>query len=313
MKSLIIGGAGFVGPYLEAELNKISGNEVYITKLAHEKYDTSMSQVVDLDIMDKEMVASLLRGIKPDWIFHLAAQSSVSLSWKNPKLTVDININGTLNILEVLKDLDYRPRLLLVGSGEEYGHVKASEVPIDENNNTRPGNIYAATKACQNMIGKIYCDAYNLDILSVRAFNHIGPNQKPLFVVADFCNQVVNIENGLQEPIINVGNLSAKRDFTDVRDVVRAYVMLMEKGSSGETYNVGSGNALMIDDILKIILSYSNSEITVNVDKSKFRPVDVPIIEANTSKIKDQVGWQPTIMIEQTIKETLDYLRKNSI
>ncbi len=313
MKSLIIGGAGFVGPYLEAELHKISGNEVHITKLPHEEYHSSKSKVVDLDILNKEMIYELLVELKPDWIFHLAAQSSVALSWKNPKLTVDININGTLNILEVLKDIDQNLRLLLIGSGEEYGHVKATEVPIAENNNTRPGNIYAATKACQNMIGKIYCDAYDLDIISVRAFNHIGPNQKPLFVVADFCNQVVNIENGLQKPVINVGNLSAKRDFTDVRDVVKAYVMLMEKGKAGETYNVGSGNAVMIDEILKTILKYSTKEIAVNVDKSKFRPVDVPIIEADISKIRDTVGWQPCIAIEQTIRETLEYLRNNFV
>ena len=197
MKSLIIGGAGFVGPYLENELFNSDGNmEVYVSKLAHESYSSPKAKVVDLDILDKDMVANTLNEIRPDWIFHLAAQSSVGLSWKNPKLTVDININGTLNILEALKDLDYKPRILLIGSGEEYGHIRPNEVPINEENNTRPGNIYAATKACSNMLGKIYCDAYDLDIISVRAFNHIGPNQKPLFVVADFCFQAVNIEKG---------------------------------------------------------------------------------------------------------------------
>lgn len=311
MKSLIIGGAGFVGPYLENELFKNSpAMEVYVSKLAHESYPSPKAKVIDLDILDKDLVVKTLAEIRPDWIFHLAAQSSVGLSWKNPKLTVDININGTLNVLEALKELDYKPRLLLIGSGEEYGHIKPHEVPINEENNTRPGNIYAATKACSNMLGKIYCDAYDLDIVSVRAFNHIGPNQKPLFVVADFCFQAINIEKGKQKPIINVGNLSAKRDFTDVRDVVRAYVLLMDKGIKGQTYNVGSGRAIKIDDILKTILKYAKVKIDVNIDKSKFRPVDVPIIEADISKLQKILDWKPEIRLEQTIQETLEHFRE---
>ncbi|MDD3028038.1 MAG: GDP-mannose 4,6-dehydratase [Erysipelotrichaceae bacterium] len=311
MKSLIIGGAGFVGPYLEEALHKSNpGMEVYVSKLAHESYDHPGAKVIDLDILDKDMVAGTLEKIRPDWIFHLAAQSSVGLSWKNPKLTVDININGTLNILEALKGLDYKPRVLLIGSGEEYGHIKPNEVPINEDNNTRPGNIYAATKACSNMLGKIYSDAYDLDIISVRAFNHIGPNQKPLFVVADFCHQAVKIEKGLQDPTINVGNLSAKRDFTDVRDVVRAYVMLMDRAHKGQTYNVGSGKAIMVDEILQTILKHAKAKIDVNIDKSKFRPVDVPIIEADISKLQKTIDWQPEIELDSTIQETLDYFRK---
>lgn len=311
MKSLIIGGAGFVGPYLEDALHRSDPRmEVYVSKLAHESYDHPGAKVIDLDILDKDMVAGTLEKIRPDWIFHLAAQSSVGLSWKNPKLTVDININGTLNILEALKDLDYKPRVLLIGSGEEYGHIKTNEVPINEDNNTRPGNIYAATKACSNMLGKIYSDAYDLDIISVRAFNHIGPNQKPLFVVADLCHQAVKIEKGQQDPTINVGNLSAKRDFTDVRDVVRAYVMLMAKASKGQTYNVGSGKAIMVEQILQTILKHAKVKIQVNIDKSKFRPVDVPIIEADISKLQKTIEWQPEIELESTIQETLDYFRK---
>ncbi len=311
MKSLIIGGAGFVGPYLELELlNNHPGMEIYVSKLSHESYSSPQAKVIDLDILDKEMVASTLDEIRPDWIFHLAAQSSVGLSWKNPKLTVDININGTLNILEALRELDYKPRVLLIGSGEEYGHIKPNEVPINEDNNTRPGNIYAATKACSNMLGKIYSDAYDLDIIAVRAFNHIGPNQKPLFVVADFCFQAVSIEKGSQDPTINVGNLSAKRDFTDVRDVVRAYVLLMAKAAKGQTYNVGSGKAIMVDEILQTILRHAKVRIDVNIDKSKFRPVDVPIIEADISKLQKTIDWKPEIPLDQTIQETLDYFRQ---
>lgn len=173
----------------------------------------------------------------------------------------------------------------------------------------RPGNIYAATKACQNMIGNIYAKAYDMDIMMVRAFNHIGPTQAPMFVVADFCRQVAEIEKGLREPVMYVGNLSAERDFTDVRDVVRAYALLVQKGKAGETYNVGSGHAVSIQEILDLILSLSGSEIRVEVDSNKLRPVDVPIIEADTGKLKAATGWEQTIPLRQTIEETLDYWR----
>ena len=159
------------------------------------------------------------------------------------------------------------------------------------------------------MLGSIYASAYGLDIMMVRAFNHIGPNQTPLFVVADFCKQVAEIEAGIREPVIYVGNLSAKRDFTDVRDVVRAYSLIIEKGQGGETYNVGSGHAIEIKQILDLIVAQSTSQVAVEVDPEKLRPVDVPIIEADISKLQSQTGWKPEIPLEQTIKETLDYWR----
>ena len=198
----------------------------------------------------------------------------------------------------------------MIGSGEEYGHVMEGEVPISEDNHIRPGNIYAATKACQNMIGSIYAKAYDMELIQVRAFNHIGPRQASLFVVSDFCKQVAEIEKGLREPVMRVGNLKAKRDFTDVRDVVKAYYLLATKGKAGETYNVGSGHAVPISDILDDIISRSSKEISVEVDANKIRPVDVPIIEADISKINSQTGWKPEISIGQTIEDTLEYWRE---
>lgn len=247
---------------------------------------------------------------RPDYIFHLAAQSSVAVSWKNPGLTVDVNVKGSLNVLDAVRKLDYKPRVLLIGSGEEYGHVRENEVPVQEDNVLRPGNIYAATKACQNMIGAIYAQAYGMDVMMVRAFNHVGPNQSPIFVVADFCKQTAEIEAGLKEPVIKVGNLSARRDFSDVRDVVRAYVELMEKGKAGETYNVGSGNAVEIRKILDMILCRSKKEIRVEVEPSRMRPVDVPVIEADISKLKACTGWKQKITLEETIQDTLEYWRQ---
>lgn len=309
MKALIIGGAGFVGYYLTDHLLKDCGWSVSITKLEHETIEHTDISTYNLNILDKQAISSLLEEIRPDYIFHLAAQSSVSLSWQNPQLTVDVNIKGSVNLLDAVRELDYKPRILLIGSGEEYGHILPSETPIQEDNNVRPGNIYAATKACQNMIGKIYADAYNMDIVMVRAFNHIGPRQAPIFVVSDFCKQVAEIEKGLREPIIYVGNLSAKRDFTDVRDVVRAYSLLIEKGVAGETYNVGSGKAISINDILEIILSLSSKKIDVKVDEKKLRPVDVRIIEADNSRLVELTEWNPNYIINETIKDTLDYWR----
>lgn len=313
MKSLIIGGAGFVGAYLIRHLKEELGHEVAVTKMPQESVAADGVDVYDLNILEKESIVELFRSVRPDYIFHLAAQSSVSVSWKNPQLTVDVNVKGGVNVLEALRELEDKPRVLLIGSGEEYGHILPGETPIQEDNVSRPGNIYAATKACQNMLGRIYADAYGLQVMMVRAFNHIGPNQTPLFVVADFCRQVARIERGEQEPVMRVGNLSAKRDFTDVRDVVRAYSMLMEKGQAGESYNVGSGHAIAIEELLQMILANSKKEITVEVDPNKLRPVDVPVIEADIRKLQAATGWEPRIKLEDTIRETLDYWRAQEI
>lgn len=308
-KGLIIGAAGFVGSYLIEEL-KNSDMEVYVTKLPHEKISNLYVQIYDLDIMDKDAIINILFEVQPDYIFHLAAQSSVGVAWKNPLQTVDINIKGSINVMDAIRELFYKPRVLLVGSGEEYGHVLPKDTPIKESNALQPGNIYAATKACQNMIGSIYAKAYDMEMIMVRAFNHVGPKQLPLFVVSDFCKQVAEIEKGLREPVMKVGNLDAKRDFTDVRDVVKAYVKLAVNGTAGETYNVGSGNARSIRQILDEIISMANREITVEVDPNKIRPVDVPIIEADITKINKLTGWKPCIPFEQTIYETLEYWRQ---
>ena len=309
-KGLVIGAAGFVGNYLINEMHK-NGIECYAAKLPHEKLENAHAKIYDLDIMRKEDIVVLLFEIRPDYIFHLAAQSSVGLAWKNPGLTVDVNIKGSLNVMDAVRELFYKPKVLLIGSGEEYGHIRPGETPITEMNLLRPGNIYAATKACQNMIGSIYAKAYDLDLMMVRAFNHIGPGQAPMFVVSDFCKQVAEIEKGLREPVMKVGNLAAQRDFTDVRDVVKAYIKLIEVGVPGETYNVGSGNAKAIQAILDLIISMSSTDIKVQIDPNKLRPVDVPIIEADISKINQLTGWKPEIPLEQTIRETLDYWRQH--
>ncbi len=310
MKAMIIGAAGFVGGYLIHQLEAHENWELHATKLPHEEVKAAGCQVHDLNIMNPSEICTLLDQIRPDYIFHLAAQSSVAVSWKNPALTVDINIKGTLNLLDVIRDLsDYAPRILLIGSGEEYGFIHTDETPVHEEVTPRPGNIYAATKACQNMLGSIYARAYGMHIISVRAFNHIGPNQTPIFVAADFCKQVADIEAGRHAPVMRVGNLSAMRDFTDVRDVVRAYDLLIQKGIPGETYNVGSGHAVTIQSLLDTILSLSEKEIRVETDPARLRPSDIPIIEADISKLTACTGWLPQIPLQTTLLETLNYWR----
>jgi GDP-4-dehydro-6-deoxy-D-mannose reductase len=309
LNALVIGGAGFVGNYLIERLI-CEGHKLYATCLANEKIENAECESFSLDILDKSAVKEILSDVKPDWIFHLAAQSSVSYSWKNPQLTVDVNIKGTVNVLDAMREsgLD-KTRIILIGSGEEYGYIREGACPIKETEQLNPGNIYAATKACQSMIGSIYARAYGMDIVMVRAFNHIGPAQLTQFVVADFCNQAAEIEKGNRKPEISVGNLAVKRDFTDVRDIVRAYELLAEKGVSGKIYNVGSGKAVLIEDILKLIVSKSTAEITVSVDKARLRPADVPVIEADISEIKADTGWEPEISLEKTIEDTLNYWR----
>lgn len=309
MKSLIIGGAGFVGGYLARHLLTL-GHEVAITKIPSEQTAAAGVSVYDLDIRDQDAVSEVLKNVRPDMVFHLAAQSSVAVSWKHPQLTADINIKGILNVLDGLRRYGGNPRVLLVGSGEEYGYVLPEETPVRETNPVRPGNIYAATKACQNMVGRIYAQAYDLDLVMVRPFNHIGPNQSPVFVAADFCKQAAEIEAGMREAVIRVGNLNVRRDFTDVRDVVRAYALLVQKGQAGETYNIGSGHAVRIGDILRTILDQSAASIRVEVDSEKLRPADVPVMEADISKMQRLTGWKPQIRLEQTIEDMLGYWRK---
>ena len=314
MKALIIGAAGFVGSYLIQHLSDTYDWEIHATKLSSETFDASDIRIHDLDIMNTVEIEILLNKLRPDYIFHLAAQSSVALSWKNPALTVDINIKGTLNILDTIRNIPgYSPKILLIGSGEEYGYILPDETPINEQVIPRPGNIYAATKACQNMLGSIYSRAYGLHLIMVRAFNHIGPNQAPIFVVSDFCKQVAEIEAGIKPSVMRVGNLQAKRDFTDVRDVVRAYGLLIQKGQAGETYNIGSGHAIAIQELLDKILSLSEKNISVELDTARLRPADIPVIEADIQKIQQLTAWKPEISLNQTLLETLNYWRENAL
>ena len=308
MKALIIGGAGFVGTYLIRELMS-AGAEVHATCLPSEII-TEKCRTHNLDIMNIDDISALLKETSPDVVFHLAAQSSVAISWKKPQLTANINVIGSINMLEALKSTDKKDiRTIMIGTGEEYGFIRDAACPLSEDEPLNPGNIYAATKACQEMMSRIYVRAYKMDIVMVRAFNHSGPAQSDIFVISDFCRQIAEIEKGIRPPEMKVGNLSAKRDFTDVRDVVKAYRLLAERGVSGKVYNIGRGKAVEIQYILDTALSFSESNITVSMDPSRMRASDIPIIEPDVSNIYNDTGWKAEITMEQTIRDTLDYWR----
>ena len=291
MKILVTGANGFIGKNLIKRLGYIEG-----------------AQVCPFDI-DTDPAKLAEYADKADIVYHLAAQSSVAVSWKRPQLTAEINVIGTINVLEALREYGRSVRTLLVGSGEEYGFIREGACPLSEEEPLRPGNIYAATKACQGMIGEIYSRAYKMDIVMVRAFNHSGPGQADMFVISDFCKQIAEAEKGLREPSMKVGNLSAKRDFTDVRDVVRAYRLLGTNGVSGRTYNVGRGRAVDIQYILDTALKMSAVPIEVTKDPARLRASDIPLIEPDVSLIMNDTGWKAEITIEQTVADTLGYWR----
>ena len=232
MNVLVTGAGGFVGKYLIQQLQTEKQN-VFAVKLPHETLSMENVNVSDLDFLDGDSVKAYLETYRPDAIYHLVAQSSVAVSWKEPQKTIDVNIKGTLYLLDAVRTIEnYHPKILLIGSGEEYGFPLDSTKAINENEPLKPVNLYAVTKVCQNMIGAVYAKAYGMNIIMVRAFNHIGAGQSSVFVASDFAKQIAEMEAGLQPPVMKVGNLSAKRDFSDVRDVVRAYTLLMEHGTS---------------------------------------------------------------------------------
>lgn len=314
MRSLILGGAGFVGGYLAPYLLKC-GDEVAITKLANESLlNPSLEGIksYELDILNIDSIKNILHDYSPEVIYHLVAQSSVALSWKNPQLTLDINIKGTANLLEAIREVCPKVRLLIIGSSEEYGatfYEKSS--PIKEDDPLAPANIYALTKATQESLAKIYISAYGLNISLTRSFNHIGAYQQPIFVIASFAKQVADIEAGRSESVIKVGNLQVYRDFTHVTDVVRAYRLIAEKGAVGEVYNVGSGKRFLLADILEKLISLSNTNIQVEVDSARLRPNDIESVVADISKL-ERLGYSPKVSIDEALEDVLSYYRNQN-
>jgi GDP-4-dehydro-6-deoxy-D-mannose reductase len=302
VKALIVGINGFAGQHLLYELCQY-GHEVYGIDISG-----TNPKVFIADILNKDDVMAVIKKIEPDCIFNLAAQASVSLSWTNPQMTFDINVKGTLNLLDAVHSVTKRIRVVIVGSSDQYGLLRRDECPIDESFRINPQSPYAISKQAQENMVQAYIHTYGMDIVMTRSFNHIGPGQRKGFVVADLASQIAEIEKGIR-PALTIGNMEAIRDFTDVRDVVCAYRLLYEKGKSGDVYNVGSGCIYSIKQILDILLEYSESDIDVKKDPQKMRPSDLPFIQCNYTKLKLHTGWSPAICIRRSLKDTLEYWR----
>ncbi len=306
-KVFITGINGFVGKHL---IKEYPNDEIF--GLVKTSIDENLGENVKKfqgDILDSSGIRKIIEEVKPDIIFHLAALTSPSESLKNPVETLDNNIKGQLNILEAVRNLELDCKTLVVSSAEIYGSVSEKDLPINENVQFLPTTPYAVSKITQDFLGYQYFKSYGVKSIRVRPFNHIGPGQAPMFVVSAFAKQIAMIEKGQQEPVMKVGNLTPKRDFTDVRDVSRAYKLLMEKGEIGEVYNIGSGKSYGINEILNILISFSTEKIEVREDPSLVRKVDVKELRCDYTKLKNDTSWEPEIEIEKSLKDTLDYWR----
>jgi GDP-4-dehydro-6-deoxy-D-mannose reductase len=262
------------------------------------------------DLTDASSMRHLIRIVRPDRIFHLAAQSYVPASWNAPAQTFTTNVIGQLNLLEAVREEGGDPLIHIAGSSEEYGLVLPDEVPITESNPLRPLSPYAVSKVTQELLALQYHRSYGFKTVITRGFNHEGPRRGEVFSTSSFAKQIAEIEKEIREPVINVGDLSCKRDWTDVRDFVRAYWLALEKGVPGEVYNVGSGVTRTVQSMLDLLLSMSSVSIEVRTDPTRMRPSDVRILWSNSDKFKTQTGWEPKIPFEQTLRDLLDYWRE---
>ena len=315
-KILITGATGFVGSYLaEYLIDKYNDIDLYGTYLSDNSIRNLEAiknhiKLAKINLLNEKDVFELIEKIRPDTIYHLAAMASAADSFSSPAESIINNIQSQINVLEGVKKINLKDcKILIVSSAEVYGDISKKDLPIDENVNFRPTNPYAVSKLTQDFLGLQYFLSYNLKTIRVRPFNHIGPRQSPGFVVAAFAKKIVEIEKGKRNGVLTVGNLETKRDFTDVRDIVKAYDLAVYKGVSGEVYNLGSGISYKISDILNKLLSLSKAEIKIEADKSLFRPSDNPDLVCDASKFRELTGWKPEIKIDTTLKDTLDYWR----
>jgi GDP-4-dehydro-6-deoxy-D-mannose reductase len=314
VQALITGIGGFAGShladYLLAETDwQVVGcvlNECDIPDYLRGRVSC---QVVDL--RDAEAVQRMLDELAPDFIFHLAALAKVADSWRTPWPVLENNILGQLNLLQALVNLDAKPRMMVVGSNEEYGLVRPEELPLTEESPLRPNSPYGVSKVAQDMLGLQYFLSHQLPVIRVRPFNHIGPRQAPGFVAPDFARQIAAAEAGQRPPRMQVGNLDARRDFTDVRDMVRAYYLAVTQGIPGDVYNIGAGRSHSVQELLDTLLSYGQVGITVEQDPARLRPSDVPEVRCDATKFRALTGWQPSIPFETTLRDVLDDWRQH--
>ena len=311
---LITGATGFVGSHLIEFLFRETRAQVFGAR--RRRSDMSLVQTLnkvqwfEMDIIDAHNVLAAIKSVRPTHIFHLAAQSFVPTSWRAPQETFTTNAIGTINLLEAVKVLELGAKIHIAGTSEEYGYVKPEELPVTEKNPLRPLSPYAVSKVAADLSGQQYHRSYRVQVVVTRAFNHTGPRRGEVFAESSFSKQIAQIEKGLQEPVIRVGNLDAERDFSDVRDIVRAYWVALEKSEPGRIYNICSGKAIRLGELLDLLLARAKvKNIKIEQDPERLRPSDVPRLEGDCSKFRRLTGWRPEIPLEKTLEDLLQYWR----
>lgn len=316
MRVLITGITGFAGSHLADLCLTRQDVELYgiirwRSRTENIEHVWNKLILLECDLRDATSTRDVIEEIKPDYIFHLAAQSFVPTSWKAPSESLITNVIGQLNIFEAIRKINLSCRVQIACSSEEYGMVHPEEVPIKESNPLRPLSPYGVSKVGQDMLGYQYFMSYQMDIVRTRGFNHTGPRRASVFVCSDFARQLVEIEKGIRDPVISVGNLEARRDFTDVRDMVRGYWLALEKGKPGAVYNICSGASHRIRDVLEALIGIIDVDVEVREDPERLRPSDVPLLEGDNSAFMKDTGWQPEIPFEQTLRDLIDFWREN--
>ena len=317
MRLLITGITGFVGSHMAeyalTQAAQVFGSSRWRSRTENVDHLRSKIKLIECDLRDLASVRVLLDAAQPTHVIHLAAQSFVGASWTTPAETLSNNIISQTNLLEGIRRFTTPPRVLVTGTSEEYGLVHLDELPIRESNPLRPLSPYAVSKVAQDMMGYQYFKSYGLPIVRTRAFNHEGPRRGEVFVTSNFAKQVAEIEAGLHEPVIFVGDLKPRRDYSDVRDIVRGYWQLLERGEPGEVYNLCSGRSWAIQQVLDFLLEQSRVKgIAVETDPARLRPSDVMVLEGDASKIRKATGWKVEIPFERTLKDLLAYWRQRT-
>jgi GDP-4-dehydro-6-deoxy-D-mannose reductase len=316
MKVLITGVTGMAGSHLADLLLaqepkvEIFGTKRWRSQTANIDHLVGQAQFIDCDLTDASACDELLGRIRPDYIFHLAAQSFVPESWKSPRATIVDNVTMQLNLFEAIRRNKLDPIFQVALSSEEYGKVYPDEVPITEKNPLRPLSPYGVSKVAQDMLAYQYHESHGLRAIRTRTFNHEGPRRGDVFVTSNFAKQIAQIELGLVPPVVKVGNLSAKRDWSDVRDVVHAYWLGAQKCTPGEDYVIASGTARTIQNMLDLLISFSKKKIEIQVDPERLRPSDVEILQGDSTKFRRATGWEPKIPFEKTMEDLLNYWRQ---
>jgi GDP-4-dehydro-6-deoxy-D-mannose reductase len=301
---LVTGAAGFVGSHLMSAL-RADGLDVIGTTLSNQQDD-----LIVMDLQDSEAVGRTVKEIAPTRIFHLAAQSSAALSWTDPALTFGVNVAGTYDLLEAIRRHCVDARVLVVASSDGYGYVGSHECPIVESAPLRPLSPYAVSKVACEAVAQMFHHAFDLSVIITRAFMHIGPGQPASFAIADWARQIARAEMGLEDPIVSVGNLGLVREFGDVRDVVFAYRMALEKGQPGEVYNVATGQGRTLKEVLGILMDLAAVDIQVHTDPRRIRPADPPLLVGSPAKLKRATGWSPQHKLRETLSEIIEHWRR---